>query len=309
MDKSQRGLVKKAMRGNPKDFGTLIQEELATYTGVDVGNYGQGAVTATINGEAAAVEGVNPFYEREGQWVSTMTLAVPQSQQDAETLSLEVTLQDLEGRVENEEAQAAADQDQLARLEWEANEETAGTPYPEEPPVTVTSQAIPGSFSASFTLTVDREHSFSFAADAEDNGAKVLAVSGTPVQTVITVEKPFWGLLDSIVETEAPTQGVACLELPDGTQLWMDLDRSRDLGGYDYTLQESQQADLYFDGLPGGHHRPQRDGPVRGCRCQGPHLATARLALRCSTGGDRGPSGGIAQPPLPTWGPHQTVTS
>ena len=58
------------------------QEELATYTGVDVGNYGQGAVTATINGEAAAVEGVNPFYEREGQWVSTMTLAVPQSQQD-----------------------------------------------------------------------------------------------------------------------------------------------------------------------------------------------------------------------------------
>lgn len=84
------------------------------------------------------------------------------------------------------------------------------------------------------------------------NGAKVLAVSGTPAQTVITVEKPFWGLLDSIVETEAPTQGVACLELPDGTQLWMDLDRSRDLGGYDYTLQESQQADLYFDGLPGG---------------------------------------------------------
>ena len=198
------------------------------------------------------MEGVNPFYEREGQWVSTMTLAVPQSQQDAETLSLEVTLQDLEGRVENEEAQAAADQDQLARLEWEANEETAGTPYPEEPPVAVASQAIPGSFSASFTLTVDREHSFSFAADAENNGAKVLAVSGTPAQTVITVEKPFWGLLDSIVETEAPTQGVACLELPDGTQLWMDLDRSRDLGGYDYTLQESQQADLYFDGLPGG---------------------------------------------------------
>lgn len=228
------------------------QEELADYTGVDVGNYGQGAVTATINGEAAAVEGVNPFYEREGQWVSTMTLAVPQSQQDAETLSLEVTLQDLEGRVENEEAQAAADQDQLARLEWEANGETAGTPYPEEPPVAVASQAIPGSFSASFTLTVDREHSFSFAADAENNGAKVLAVSGTPAQTVITVEKPFWGLLDSIVETEAPTQGVACLELPDGTQLWMDLDRSRDLGGYDYTLQESQQADLYFDGLPGG---------------------------------------------------------
>ena len=28
MDKSQRGLVKKAMRGNPKAFGTLIQQEL-----------------------------------------------------------------------------------------------------------------------------------------------------------------------------------------------------------------------------------------------------------------------------------------
>lgn len=102
---------------------------------------------------------------------------------------------------------------------------------------------------------MDRKHSFSFAADAESNGAKVLAVSGTPARTVVTVEKPFWGLMDSILETDIPTQGIPCLELEDGTQLWMDFHRSRDLGGYDDSLQEPQQADFYFDGLPAGVDR------------------------------------------------------
>ncbi|MGI6256208.1 MAG: hypothetical protein ACOYJZ_11390 [Acutalibacter sp.] len=229
------------------------QEELDSFSGVDVGSYGlDGGAVVTVNGEQATVDGVNPFYEREGQWTTTMTVDVPESQRSADTLALEVTLQNLTGRVESQEAQAAADQYQRARLEWEANEETAGTPYPEEAPSTTVSQPIEGSFAASFSLTVDREHSFSFAADAESNGAKVLAVSGTPAQTVITVEKPFWGLLDSVLETEIPTQGIPCLELGDGTQLWLDLDRSQDLGGYDNTLQETQQADIYFDGLPQG---------------------------------------------------------
>lgn len=229
------------------------QEELDRFSGVDVGGYGQnGAAVVTVNGEQATVDGVNPFYEREGQWTTTMAVDVPESQQSADTLALEVTFQDLTGQVESEEAQAAAEEYQKAQLEWYSNEETADTPYPEEAPTLTTDQPIEGSFTANFSLTVDREHSFSFAADAESNGAKVLAVSGTPAQTVITVEKPFWGLMDSIVETEIPTQGIPCLELEDGTQLWMDFQRSRDLGGYDNTLQETQQADFYFDGLPAG---------------------------------------------------------
>ena len=214
------------------------QEELNSFSGVDVGSYGQdGGAVVTVNGEQATVDGVNPFYERDGQWTTTMTVDVPASQRSADTLALEVTLQNLTGRVENEEAWAAAEEYQRAQLEWAADQETAGTPYPEEAPSVTADQPIEGSFTASFSLTVDREHTFSFAADAESNGARVLEVSGTPAQTVITVEKPFWGLLDSIVETEIPTQGVPCLELADGTQLWLDLDRSRD---------------FYFDGLPSG---------------------------------------------------------
>ena len=113
-------------------------------------------------------------------------------------------------------------------------------------------QAIPGEFEAQFTLTVDRDHQFSFTSDAQSNGAKVLAVSGTPTQTVITVEKPFWGLGDSIVESQTPALGQPYLVLPDGTQLRYHITKSQELGGYDYRAQETQTADLYFDGLPAG---------------------------------------------------------
>ncbi|CCX39056.1 unknown [Clostridium sp. CAG:1013] len=169
------------------------------------------------------MEGVNPFYERSGQWTTTMTIAVPESQLEAELLEISVTLRDLTGRVEN-----------------------SGGPNPAQ------DQAIPGEFEAQFTLTVDRDHQFSFTSDAQSNGAKVLAVSGTPTQTVITVEKPFWGLGDSIVESQTPAQGEPYLVLSDGTQLRYDFTRSQELGSYDYQAQETQTADLYFDGLPAG---------------------------------------------------------
>ena len=260
------------------------QEELDSFSGVDVGSYGlDGGAVVTINGEQATVEGVNPFYEREGQWTTTMTADIPQSQRSADTLTLEVTLQNLTGRVEDQEAQAAADEYQKARLEWETNEETAGTPMQEEAPSTITSQAIEGSFALSFSLPVDREHSFSFEAHGESNGAKVLAVSGTPAQTVITVEKPFWGVMDSIVEWDVPTQGVPCLELADGTQLWLDLDRSRDLGGYDHTLQETQQADIYFDGLPQGTTQVQLVFYQSGQGQESPALAEFTIDLTAQT--------------------------
>ena len=241
--------------GNTVQLSLILtgpQELLDRYSGVDIGDYGNNAVTAVINGEEAVVDGANPFYERDGAWSSTLTLEVPKSQKDAETLQIDLMMEALSGRVEDASAQAAAGQEQQDRLLEESDEATAGqgtggsfiNPRTDEP--------IQGNFSASFTLTVDREHNFSFTTEAEDNGAKVLAVSGTPTQTVITVEKPFWGLGDSIVETQVPALGTPVLVLPDGTELPYNFDRSRDLGGYDYQATETQTADLYFDGLPQG---------------------------------------------------------
>lgn len=241
--------------GNTVQLSLILagpQELLDRYSGVDIGDYGNNAVTAVINGEEAVVDGANPFYERDGAWSSTLTLEVPKSQKDAETLQIDLMMEALSGRVEDASAQAAAGQEQQDRLLEESDEATAGqgtggsfiNPRTDEP--------IQGNFSASFTLTVDREHNFSFTTEAEDNGAKVLAVSGTPTQTVITVEKPFWGLGDSIVETQVPALGTPVLVLPDGTELSYNFDRSRDLGGYDYQATETQTADLYFDGLPQG---------------------------------------------------------
>ena len=226
------------------------QELLEQYRCVWVDPEGQ---TAAVNGETAQVEGVNAFVERDSKWTSTMTVQVPESQQEADSLQVDVTLTGLTGEIYDEAAAEQAAQEQMDRLEWEANEETAGTPYPGEgAPDPLTYEAVGEGFTASFTLPVDREHTYSFTCQAEQNGAQVLAVSGTPTQTVITVEKPFWGLGDSIVETQVPALGTPVLVLPDGTELPYNFDRSRDLGGYDYQATETQTADLYFDGLPQG---------------------------------------------------------
>ena len=226
------------------------QELLDQYRCVWVDPEGQ---IAAVNGETAQVEGVNAFVERDGKWTSTMTVQVPESQQEADSLEVDVTLSGLTGEIYDEAAAEQAAQDQMDRLEWESNEETAGASYPgEAAPDLLTYEEVGESFSVSFTLPVDREHGYSFTCQAEQNGAQVLAVSGTPTQTVITVEKPFWGLGDSIVETQVPALGTPVLVLPDGTELSYNFARSRDLGGYDYQATETQTADLYFDGLPQG---------------------------------------------------------
>ena len=139
------------------------QEDLDRYSGIDVGNYGRTS-TATINGETAEVAVVNPFYERNGSWTTTLTLTVPESQRESDTLDVALTLQDLSGRVKGDNGESSYQ-----------------------------TETIEGDFAGSFTLTVDRAHEFSFTSDAEDNGAKVLVVSGTPTQTVVTVQKPVWG--------------------------------------------------------------------------------------------------------------------
>lgn len=240
--------------GNTVQLSLILtgpQELLDRYSGVDIGDYGNNAVTAVINGEEAVVDGANPFYERDGAWSSTLTLEVPKSQKDAETLQIDLMMEALSGRVEDASAQAAAGQEQQDRLLEESDEATAGqgtggsfiNPRTDEP--------IQGNFSASFTLTVDREHNFSFTTEAEDNGAKVLAVSGTPTQTVITVEKPFWGYWNENVPEDGP-MGYPFLILPDGTEVDQDVQKSKDVGGYDYQSTQPQTADLYFDGVPAG---------------------------------------------------------
>ena len=194
------------------------QEELEQYAFVTLDGYGQSSL-ASINGEPASIQGVNTFEKREGSWSTTMAVAVPESQQGAETLEVAVTLQGLEGQA----AEASAD-----------------------------SVPIPGSFSASFTLTVDHSNDFSFVSQAEDNRAKVLAVRGTPTQTVVSVEIPFWGYRNFGALEEDGVKGTARLVLADGTQMAVEPRRSQELGGYDYQAAKAQSCDLYFDGLPAG---------------------------------------------------------
>ena len=200
------------------------QGDLERYSSVLFAGYGQTS-TATINGETAQIQGVNSFEEREGSWDTTMAVVVPESQQEAETLEVAVTLQGLEG--------------QMAELGAHGEVKTIST------------EPIQGSFSASFTLTVDHSNDYAFVSQAEDNRAKVFAVSGTPTQTVVSVEIPFWGYRNFGALEEDGVKGSARLVLPDGTQLRPDDRRSADLGGYDYRAAKTQSCDLYFDGLPG----------------------------------------------------------
>lgn len=201
------------------------QGDLERYSSVLFAGYGQTS-TATINGETAQIQGVNSFEEREGSWDTTMAVVVPESQQEAETLEVAVTLQGLEG--------------QMAELGAHGEGKTIST------------EPIQGSFSASFTLTVDHSNDYAFVSQAEDNRAKVFAVSGTPTQTVVSVEIPFWGYRNFGALEEDGVKGSARLVLPDGTQLRPDDRRSADLGGYDYRAAKTQSCDLSFDGLPAG---------------------------------------------------------
>lgn len=149
------------------------QELLEQYRCVWVDPEGQ---TAAVNGEAAQMEGVNAFVERDGKWTSTMTVQVPESQQEADSMQVDVILTGLTGEIYDEAAAEQAAQDQMDRLEWESNEETAGASYPgEAAPDPLTYEEVGESFSVSFTLPVDREHGYSFTCQAEQNGAQVLA--------------------------------------------------------------------------------------------------------------------------------------
>src|SRR5699024_6762198 len=81
--------------------------------------------------------------------------------------------------------------------------------------------------------------------------AKVLAVRGTPTQTVVSVEIPFWGYRNFGALEEDGVKGTARLVLADGTQMAVEPRRSQELGGYDYEAAKGQSCDHYYDGRPG----------------------------------------------------------
>ncbi len=188
---------------------------------------------ATVNGEPAILHTVSAFTPQGDKLTGAARLDIPESQKGAGPFQIALILRDLEGHVKSEIS---------------GNE--------------VTVENIPGEFRLEFPLAVDGEHKTAFSCEAEDNGAKVLAVTATPAQIAITVEKPYWGEVNDWEVTDEPDsypKGFPYLYTLDGHRLSIDSNRTYvqrdgngDMGNYDPKCRETQRADLYFDGLPAG---------------------------------------------------------
>ncbi len=174
---------------------------------------------AAMNGEEAEVDTVSPFTWQEEKLIGAVKLTVPESQRDAEKLDVAFTLRGLSGNTAPENTNAVYED-------------------------------VPGEFKLEFPVTVDREHETSFTSGAEDNGAKVLAVLSTPAQTVITVERPYWGDVHPGIPGDG-SKGYPALYTEDGTEIARNIGATWD-GGWRYDCKETQTADLYFDGVPAG---------------------------------------------------------
>lgn len=109
---------------------------------------------------------------------------------------------------------------------------------------------LEGDFGLDFTVTVNSGNNVSFSAQAQDEGAKVLAVKSLPTLTKITVTLPDWKLR----EGSGWYSVEPLLYLTDGTKVQFNLSKSIEDGGY-YPwgdLGQEQTCDLYFDGVPAG---------------------------------------------------------
>lgn len=185
----------------------------------------EGAGSLSLNGEPAEYK-VSSFLLRDGEWLAFLEAKLPDSYKDLESIGVELTLGEIS-----------------------AVEKTkAGTVYSEENPVPRTK--LEGTFSADFQVSVDKSREFGFECAAQDNGAEIYAVSGTPIQTVIKMHKPYWGETTPLPEDAA--MGIPELLTMDGTKVQILYGDSRTEGGYDAMLREPQDASLYFDGLPAG---------------------------------------------------------
>lgn len=196
------------------------EEFKSSYDFLEPDQYGD-TCEAFINGEEAVLDGVGLFTKEDEAWIGTVRLDVPESQRDAEEFKISLVLRDLRGRLNT-------------------------SPKSED---------IPGEFCVEFDLTPDRAHNSQHQTEAEDNGAKLLNVSVTPAQIILTVEKPYWGeAIENAIpgEPDSYPAGFPHLYTADGREIMQDAGASEDKGGYDYKLRETQTADLYFDGAPAG---------------------------------------------------------
>lgn len=179
----------------------------------------------TINGESGKMK-LSPFSRNMGHWESFGEMVLPESQQTAEFLELTLSVNDL-----------------VAREKMDPQKQ-----YSEENPIPTV--ALTDIFSIDFQVHVDTANEFSFSCEAEDNGAQIHGISGTPIETVISITKPFWGNVSSVPEDG--TLGKPSLLTMDGKEVQMLYSDSMERGGYDYGAQDSKTSDLYFDGLPAG---------------------------------------------------------
>ncbi len=209
--------------GNMVQVGLMLEtpeEFQSDYDFLEPDQYGD-TCEASINGEKAILNGVGLFTEEDGVWISTVRMDVPESQQEAEKFEISLVLRDLQGKSNSS---------------------------PE-------SEDIPGEFRLEFDLTPDLAHNSRYQTEAEDNGAKLLDVSVTPAQIILTVEKPYWGEALENADLDEPDShpaGFPHLYTADGREITQDARASAEKGGYDYNLREKQTADLYFDGAPAG---------------------------------------------------------
>lgn len=190
-----------------------------TYLQVD-GKAPNGPCDAAINGEKAEIDTVSIFTREGDKLIGAARITVPESQRDAEKLDVSFTLRNLHGNTAPENTNSVYED-------------------------------VPGEFKLEFPVVVDRENRIEFTCGVEDNGAKVLAVKSTPTQTVISIEKPYWGDVHENVPEDG-SKGYPVLYTMDGTKIEMDRRASYEDGGYSYQSKETQTADLYFDGVPAG---------------------------------------------------------
>lgn len=114
---------------------------------------------------------------------------------------------------------------------------------------------LPDEFDINTTVQADLSHEISFTSDAQDNGAKVLAVSATPSRTVLTIQQPYWGERPGDSGEYSYSAGYPRLYTESGEELQMDWNSTRDKGLYDPQAKDTQTATLYFDGAPTGESR------------------------------------------------------
>lgn len=181
------------------------------------------AGSLVLNGETAEYK-ISSFLLRDGEWLAFLEAKLPD--EDLDTISVELTLGEMNA----------------------IEKPKPGIVYSEENPIP--RSGLEGTFNAGFEVKVDKSHEFGFECGAEDNGAEIYSVSGTPIQTVIKMHKPFWGETTPLPEDAA--MGIPELLTMDGTKVQILYGDSRTEGGYDAMLREPQDAALYFDGLPAG---------------------------------------------------------